>query len=384
MAEKFDLSVKLGIVGGGQLGKMLTLAANNWDLNTSIIDPNPDCPAAHTCRSFFQGDLTDYETIYAFGQQVDILTIEIENVNTKALQKLKEEGKTVIPDPEIIAMIQDKGLQKTMFKENNIPTSAFQLFEDQNALHQAIQAEDLTLPIVQKTRVGGYDGQGVKVVRTAEDATALLPGPCLAEHMVDIDKEVSVVVARNAKGEVRSFPMVEMVCNQEANLVSHQTCPANVSVVLEKEGYALAEKIVSTLNFVGLLAVEMFIDKDGKLWVNELAPRPHNSGHHSIESIYTSQYEQLLRAILGLPLGSTQIIRPSVMINLLGHPEFKGPVVYEGLQECMAIEGAYFHLYGKKETKPFRKMGHATVMDEQLEDALNKAQIIQKTLTIKS
>jgi 5-(carboxyamino)imidazole ribonucleotide synthase len=382
MNQAITSTFKLGILGGGQLGKMLTIAASNWDVNTYVLDPNNECSAATTCSKYVQGDFTNYEDVYNFGKGVDLITIEIENVNIDALKQLKAEGKTVYPDPQILEIIKDKGLQKTFYKEHNIPSSEFELFNDEQAIKDAVQKGDLTIPFVQKSRSEGYDGKGVKVVTTLDDLNELLPGPSLAEKKVQIKKELSVIVARNPSGDIKCFPIVEMEFNHEANLVEYLLCPAEVSNEIAEEAKELAIKLVKAMEFEGLLAVEMFLDTDGNILINEVAPRPHNSGHHTIESAFTSQYEQHLRAILDFPLGATEAKIPSIMLNVLGEPGYEGEVKLSGLKECMSCEGVKLHMYGKKITKPFRKMGHITILDKDIEQAKQKAKYIKENFKV--
>lgn len=382
MKQPISSNFKLGILGGGQLGKMLTNAASRLDVATYVLDPTVGCPATDTCTEVTTGNFNDYDTVYQFGQDKDVITVEIESININALRKLEEEGKQVFPDTKSLSIIQDKGLQKQFYKDNNIATSAFELFETVNEIKAAIENGSVTFPFVQKLRTGGYDGRGVAVIKSADDIGLLLEGKSLVEQMVNIDKEIAVIVARNTKGETKCFPAVEMEFNPIANLVEFLFSPAAISEADAKEAEALSRSIVEHLDFVGLLAVELFIDNEGKLYVNEVAPRPHNSGHQTIEGNLTSQYEQHLRAILGYPLGSTKITLPSVMINILGAEGYEGDVKYDGMDECMQVEGANFHIYGKKITKPFRKMGHATIVDEDLENAKKKARYIQQQLKV--
>lgn len=374
---------KVGILGGGQLGKMLCIPAANWHLNTLTLDPTPNCPASIVCNNMHQGSFTDYDTVYNFGQLADIITIEIENVNVDALEKLKEEGKTVHPNPKALRIIQDKGLQKEFYAENNIDSSSYILCKNAAEVNEQIKNGTLTFPFVQKLRTEGYDGKGVAVINTDKDLDKLMDAPCVVEQKVDIKKELSVIAARDINGNISCYTPVEMVFDENANLVTSLLCPAQISEELAKKAEALATKTIQSFDIVGLLAVELFIDENDNILINEVAPRPHNSGHHTIENAVTSQYEQQLRAILGLPLGSTEMITPAVMINLLGEPDFTGPVKYEGIDDCMAIAGAKFHIYGKTETKPFRKMGHITVIDKSIDEAKKKAQKIQSTLKVK-
>ncbi len=381
----FSTTQKIGILGGGQLGKMLCLAAANWDLKTYVLDASPDFPAGQVCTGFVAGDFKNYDDVLAFGRDMDILTIEIEHVNTDALRELERLGKVVHPAPRALDIIKDKGLQKEFYRENNVPTTRYELFGSEKELKKAVESGAWKLPFVQKTRIAGYDGRGVAILRTAEDLNSkLLTGPCLAEEMAPVQTELAVVAARNTDDEVIVFPPVEMDFHPEANLVEFLLCPARVPSLVAAEAEALAERVIRAFDICGLLAVEMFLTTDGQLLVNEAAPRPHNSGHHTIDSAVTSQFEQHLRAICNLPLGSTTQKMPAVMINLLGEPGHKGPVRYEGVEKCLALEGVYIHLYGKSQTSPFRKMGHVTVTAETAEQAVEKASWTRQTLKVKS
>jgi 5-(carboxyamino)imidazole ribonucleotide synthase len=372
----------MGVIAGGQLGKMLIQEASRWDIISYVLDPDEGCSARGVASVYVKGDFRDFDDVYNFGKQVDILTYELENINIEALQKLKFEGLTILPDPDTLQLIQDKGLQKEFYAKHNLPTSSFNSYANESEIEEAIKNSDLTYPFVQKLRQGGYDGQGVSLIKSSDDK--LLAGASMCETMVEIDKEIAVIAARNSDGDVRCFPAVEMTFNETTNLVEDLFCPANITEDQSKEAEALAVKIIESFEMVGLLAVEFFIDKEGKILINEVAPRPHNSGHHTIDAIVTSQLKQLLRAILGLPLGSTQILKDSVMLNLLGEPGYEGPVYYEGFAECMAIEGVKIHLYGKKQTRPFRKMGHVTILADTMEDAMRKAEEVKHKLKVKS
>ena len=382
MEQAITSDFKLGIITGGQLGKMLTLAASNWDVRTHVMDPNPNCPSATTCSVFTVGDYTSFEDVYEFGKNLDLVTLEIENVNADALIKLQEEGVKIFPDPHMLKVIQDKGLQKQFYAKHNLPTSDFSLHADADAIRAAVNKGSISVPFVQKTRTAGYDGRGVFVVKTATDLENLLEGPSLVENKVAIEKEIAVIVCRNEDGEVRAFPVVEMEFNPTANLVEFLSCPANVSDQIAQTATDLAISVITAMDLKGILAVEMFLDQSGNVLINEVAPRPHNSGHHSIESVVTSQYQQHLRAVLNFPLGSTELKIPAIMLNILGAPGHQGPVCYKGLKECMAVEGLKLHIYGKRETRPFRKMGHATVIDQSLESAREKAKFVQRTLRV--
>ncbi len=381
----FSTTQKIGILGGGQLGKMLCLAAANLDLKTYVLDASPDFPAGQVCTGFVAGDFKNYDDVLAFGREMDILTIEIEHVNTDALRELERLGKVVHPAPDILDLIKDKGLQKEFYVKNDIPTARYELFDNEKALRKAVESGAWQLPLVQKTRSAGYDGRGVAILRTMADLDVkLLTGPCLAEELAPIRTELAVVAAQNAAGEVSVFPPVEMDFHPEANLVEFLLCPARISPLEAAEAEALAERVIRTFDVCGLLAVEMFLTTDGELLVNEVAPRPHNSGHHTIDSAATSQFQQHLRAICNLPLGATTQKSPAVMINLLGEPDYRGPVRYEGVEACLSVEGVYIHLYGKAMTSPFRKMGHVTVTAETPEKAIKKATFVRNTLKVKS
>lgn len=370
---------RIGILGGGQLGKMLTQAAMNFDLHLSIMDGDPEAPCEPYCHSFVVGDLTDEEAVYAFGRQVELLTIEIENVNVEALRRLEADGVLVSPSPEIIGVIQDKGNQKEFLSRHGIPTAPYRLLEGAPDLARF----DDFFPAIQKLRRAGYDGRGVRKVATRTELKDGFAAPSLMEEFVDIAKELSVIVARSRTGEMKTYPAVEMVFH-EANLIDYLLAPADIDPRIEREAEELAVAVAGRLGIVGLAAVEMFLTRDGRVLVNEIAPRPHNSGHHTIEANVTSQYEQHLRAIIGLPLGSTAALSPAAMVNLLGEPGFDGPAVYEGLAEALVVEGARVHIYGKKTTRPHRKMGHVTILDPTREGAVRKARLVRDTLKVKA
>jgi 5-(carboxyamino)imidazole ribonucleotide synthase len=384
MEQIISSEFKLGIISGGQLGKILALAASNWDVQTYVLDNAIDCPASQICTNLTQGSPLDYDAVLAFGDKVDLIALEVENVNIEALLELKKQGKRIFPDPDVLRIIQDKGLQKEFYSAENIPTSPYQLYEDEKGIQQAVKDDKLTLPFVQKLRTAGYEGKGVKLVRTQEDLNELLSGPSVIEDLTDIKKELAVIVARNTKGEISCFPTVEMVFNQEVNLVEELICPADISEEIKIKAEQLSLTLAEKLNFEGILAVELFLTHGNDLLVNEVAPRPHNSGHHTIEGNITSQYEQYLRAIFGFPLGDTAIQLPSVMINLLGEPNHSGKVKYEGIAQSMALSGVKVHIYGKKETRPFRKMGHVTIMDKDIKEALVKANKVKQVLKVKA
>lgn len=373
---------KIGVLGGGQLGKMLGHAASRMGLQMHILDSDKEFPASTACASFTEGSFKNYEDVMAFAQDKDVITVEIELVNTQALHDLESQGKKVYPQPTILDMIKDKGLQKQFYQEKGLSTSEFVLAQDALEIKQRVLDGKLALPFVQKARTDGYDGRGVHIVRHLLDLAELLDTKSVIEPLVDIQRELAVIVARNPQGDISSFPVVDMEFHPTANLVEYLYCPSNVSADIQKRAIELAESIVTEMKIVGLLAVELFLDKDNNLMINEVAPRPHNSGHHTIEANITSQYEQHLRAIMGMPLGDTALTQPAVMVNLLGAAGHTGDAYYSGMDECLATSGAHIHLYGKATTKPYRKMGHATIVDKDLEIAIKKATFVKDTLQI--
>ena len=377
MAKQIS-DLKLGILGGGQLGRMLIQEAINYNLTTLILDPDTDAPCKHLANYFECGSITDFDTVYNFGKKADIITIEIEKVNIEALEQLEKEGKQVYPQSRVIRLIQDKGVQKQFFKENNIPTAPFQLVNTKEDMRNS----NFPFPYMLKQRKDGYDGKGVMKINNLAEIDNAFDAPCLIEQLVDFEKEIAIIVSRNPNGDVKTFPMVEMEFNAEANLVEFLISPSTYPLAIQQKAETIAKNIASSLNITGLLAVEMFITKNGDILVNELAPRPHNSGHHTIEGNYVSQFDQHLRAIFNLPLGDTRTINNAVMINLLGEKNHNGVAKYQGLEKIMAIEGVYVHLYGKKYTKPFRKMGHITIVDINREKAIEKANYIKNTLKV--
>ena len=376
--KAFYGDLQLGILGGGQLGRMLIQEAINFNITTHVLDPDKDAPCKHLCDHFTVGSLTDFETVYNFGKQVDLLTIEIEKVNVDALEQLENEGIVVYPQSRIIRMIQDKGLQKQFFRENNIPTSPFQIINGVADLKKST----FKYPYIQKLRKDGYDGRGVLKIGSESDHIKAFTAPSLIEEWIDFEKELAVIVSRNENGEIKTFPCVEMEFNPEANLVEFLISPSTLNSEILKRADELAVSIANSLKIVGILAVELFLTKSGELLVNELAPRPHNSGHQTIEGNYTSQYEQHLRAIFNLPLGDTRSISNAVMINLLGEKGYEGLAKFEGLNEILKIDGVYIHLYGKKITRAFRKMGHVTILDDDRVKAVEKARFVQKTIKV--
>ncbi|GIV26800.1 MAG: N5-carboxyaminoimidazole ribonucleotide synthase [Bacteroidia bacterium] len=369
---------KIGILGGGQLGRMLLQKAMDFALEVYVLDPDKSAPCKSITSNIVNGDFKNYEDVYHFGKKLDLITIEIENVNVEALKKLQQEGKEVYPQPEIIEMIQDKGLQKIFYQTHGIPTADFFLVENKQQIEKYLDY----LPFFQKTRKGGYDGKGVRKIVAKQHLSNAFDEPCVLERMVDVAKEISVIVARNVAGEIQTFPLVESVFNPQAHLVDFLICPASVSKKIQEEAENLARKIAEQLNLVGLLAIEYFLTKDGKLLVNEMAPRVHNSGHHTIEACVTSQFEQHWRSILNLPLGDTSLVRPAVMVNLLGSEGFEGEAHYVGIEQILKYSGVYPHLYGKKKVKAYRKMGHITVTDKTLSSAMQKARKIKELIKV--
>ncbi|WP_205499705.1 5-(carboxyamino)imidazole ribonucleotide synthase [Rufibacter psychrotolerans] len=371
-------AIRLGILGGGQLGRMLLQAGIDYNLYTLVLDPDEHAPCRHLCEEFVHGDFKDYDTVYAFGKRCTHLTIEIEHVNVEALFALEQEGVQVYPKPASLRTIQDKGLQKEFFQQHSIPTADFRLLQDSAEL----EANLGFLPAFQKLRKGGYDGNGVTRLTSKEDLGKAFQAPTVLEKLVEFETEISVICARNVQGEVKAFPVVEQVMHPEHNLVDYLLAPAQVAYKLQRMAIEIATHVTTALDIVGLLAVEMFVTPDGQILVNEVAPRPHNSGHHTMKANATSQFEQHLRAILGLPLGDTEPHCPAVLVNLLGEAGYSGEAVYEGLAETIGEPGVYIHLYGKKFTRPFRKMGHLTVLAPTVEEVKQKADTIKNRLKI--
>lgn len=373
---------RIGVLGAGQLGKMMIQDASKMGIHLHLMDQNVDMPGAQVCPYFFEGDIQSYEDVMAFGQDKDILTIEIEAVNHEALIALEKQGKEVYPQPAILSIIKDKGLQKQYYKEHDIATSRFELFTSAEHVREAVSSGSWSIPFVQKAREGGYDGKGVQIVRTPADTESLLDCPCLLEELVEIDKELAVIVGRNLSGEIATYNVAEMEFHPTANLVEFLFTPSSVTLEIQQQATQMAISLAESLGIVGLLAVEFFLDKSGQLYINEVAPRPHNSGHHTIEGAITSQFEQHIRCILGMPLGDTSLVMPAVMVNVTGEPGYSGPVKYEGLQECLSMPGVHPHLYGKATTKPHRKMGHVTIVHKDLGSAKNMARKVSNILKV--
>jgi 5-(carboxyamino)imidazole ribonucleotide synthase len=378
----FSSDFKLGILGGGQLGKMLLTETRKFDIQTYVLDPSDEAPCKVGSNVFVQGSLMDFDTVYNFGKQVDVLTFEIELVNIPALEKLEAEGVKVYPSPTTLKLIQNKGIQKDFYAANDIPTAPYKHFENLTDLKLAVETEALAYPFVWKSTEGGYDGNGVKVIRNAESFTGLPDVQCIAEEMVPFKNELAVIVTRTPSGEIKTYPVVEMEFHPEANQVEYVICPARIDIAVAEKARAIALKVSEAFNHVGLLAVEMFQTEDDEILVNEVAPRPHNSGHYSIEASYTSQFEQHLRAILDLPLGNTDSKVAGIMVNLVGAEGYSGNVVYENIDKILSLDGVTPHIYGKKQTRPFRKMGHVTIVNEDIADARRVAEVVKDTIRV--
>jgi len=366
---------KIGVLGGGQLGRMLIQEAINLNLHIHIMDPDQNAPCASIAQTFTCAAITDFDAVMEFGKDKNLITVEIENVNIEALEMLEKSGVQVYPQPHVLKVIKDKGTQKQFYKKNGIPTSPFVIFDSAQELMNA----SIELPAVQKLRTGGYDGKGVQILK---DAKSSFDAPHLIENLIDFEKEISIIVARNDKGQISTFPSVECEFNPEAHLVEFLFSPAEISQEIEKKAKEIAADLIEKIDMVGILAVEMFLTKSGDILVNEIAPRPHNSGHHTIECCETSQFAQHLRAILSLPLGSTALIQPGAMINLLGEKGHTGTAIYGGLSDLLDHDNVFPHLYGKEQTKPFRKMGHITITGKTLKEVKETAEKIKDIIQI--
>lgn len=384
MTNYFSSKFTLGILGGGQLGKMLLYETRKFDIRTVVLDPSEEAPCKIACNEFFQGDLMDFDTVLNFGRKADVLTFEIEGVNVEALEKLEQEGIKVYPSSQTLKKIQDKGIQKSFFEEHKIPTAPFKRYPSKMAFLEGLKNEEISLPLVWKATTGGYDGKGVAVVKDIITAEKLPEIACIAEELIPFKNELAVIVARNPSGEVKTYPVVEMEFHPEANQVEYVICPARIDADIAQKARKVAEKVSAAYQHVGLLAVEMFQTKNDEILVNEVAPRPHNSGHYSIEAAFTNQFEQHLRAILDLPLGETESKAGGVMVNLVGEEGFEGNVVYENISEIMKLKGVTPHIYGKNITRPFRKMGHVTIVNADLSEARRIAEEVKKTIRVVS
>ena len=378
----FSSNFKLGILGGGQLGKMLLYDTRKFDIYTSVLDASNEAPCQIACNEFHLGNLMNYEDVYNFGKQVDVLTIEIENVNVDALEDLEKEGIKVYPGSKTLRTIQNKAKQKLFYIDNDLPTAAFSRFAYTSEIKEAINHGGLNFPFVWKSAQFGYDGMGVKVVKSLDDLKNLPNVECIAEELVPFKNELAVIVARNVSGDTKTYPVVEMEFHPEANQVEYVICPARISEEVAKKAEAIALKTSAAFKHVGLLAVEMFQNEHDEILINEVAPRPHNSGHHTIESSYTSQFEQHIRAILDLPLGRTDSKVGGVMVNLVGSEGYHGDVVYQNIASIMKMEGVTPHIYGKRETRPFRKMGHVTIVNENMAEARKIAEEVKNSIRV--
>ncbi|WP_159950052.1 5-(carboxyamino)imidazole ribonucleotide synthase [Polaribacter septentrionalilitoris] len=382
MKNYFSSDFKLGVLGGGQLGRMLLAETQKFDIHTSILDSNKNAPCAEICNKFVVGDLLDFDAVYNFGKTVDLLTIEIENVNLDALDKLEDEGLTIYPKPKDLRIIQSKARQKNFYVDHQIPTAEFLHYAYKEELKHSVENDIIDFPFVWKAARFGYDGNGVKIVRNTDDLNSLPNVECITEKLIPFKNELAVIVARNDDGETTTYPVVEMEFHPEANQVEYVICPARINSQVAEKARAVALNVVKELDFIGLLAVEMFQTVDDKILVNEVAPRPHNSGHYSIEASYTNQFEQHLRSILNLPLGNTDSKVAGIMVNLVGAEGFSGDVVYENLNDILKIDGVTPHIYGKKETRPFRKMGHVTIVNSDIDTARKVAQQVKETIKV--
>ena len=370
--------MKVGILGGGQLGRMLLQQAANYPVETWVMENDTHCPSAHLCHHFIKGDIRDFDAVYAFGQLVDSLTIEIEHVNVEALEILEKEGKTIVPSPAALRTIKDKILQKQCYLQNQLPSPSFLITKNKLETINLLSF----LPAVQKLAVGGYDGKGVQVLKNEKDLEKAFDAPSVLEKMVDIYKEIAITVAIDINGQFVCYPPVEMVFDPILNLLDYQICPANLPTTILEKAKSIAIKTAKAFQSPGLFAIELFVDNSNEIWVNETAPRVHNSGHHTIEAHYSSQFDMLWRIILNYPLGETNYIKPSVMVNLVGAEGFKGDVFYRGLEDVLSIPNVFVHLYGKLQTSPGRKMGHITIMGDDVSILMEKSTLVKQQLTV--
>lgn len=378
----FSSDFKLGILGGGQLGKMMLYETRKFDIHTKVLDPSAEAPCKISCNEFQQGDLMDYDTVYNFGKKVDVLTIEIENINLDALEQLEQDGIKVFPPSQTLRTIQNKATQKLFYVDHNIPTAPFSRFAYTSEIKDSISNGGMKFPFVWKCTQFGYDGQGVKVVRSIKDLDGLPNVECIAEEMIPFKNELAVIVVRNPSGQVVTYPVVEMEFHPEANQVEYVICPARIDEKVAEKANTIALKVSEKMKHIGVLAVEMFQTKDDQILVNEVAPRPHNSGHYSIEASYTNQFEQHIRAILDLPLGNTASKVAGIMVNLVGAEGYTGNVVYDNIEEILKMEGVTPHIYGKKQTRPFRKMGHVTIVNNDIAKARKIAEQVKDSIKV--
>ncbi|APU67544.1 5-(carboxyamino)imidazole ribonucleotide synthase [Christiangramia flava] len=382
MVNYFSSDFKLGILGGGQLGKMMLYETRKYDIQTLVLDPSSEAPCKISCNHFQQGDLRDYDTVLNFGRQADVVTFEIEGVNVDALKQLESEGIKTYPSAATLEKIQNKATQKKFYLSKEIPTADFEVLDSITDLKNAVSSGKVSIPFVWKSATGGYDGKGVSVIKITDALDELPDGECIAEKLVPFKNELAVIVARNPSGEIKTYPVVEMEFHPTANQVEYVICPARIDDSVAEKARKTAEKVSEAFDHVGLLAVEMFQTKDDEILVNEVAPRPHNSGHYSIEASYTNQFEQHIRAILDLPLGNTNSKVGGIMVNLVGDKEHEGEVVYENIAEIMKLDGVTPHIYGKKITRPFRKMGHVTIVNEDISEARKTAEKVKNSIKV--
>ncbi len=377
-------SQKIGIIGGGQLGKMILNDTNKWSLNISIIDSNKNSPCKNLCNRFYVGDLLDYETVFNFGRQCDLITYEIEHINTQALFDLEKEGIIVYPKTETLKIIQDKNSQKEFYKRNDLPTADFSFYKNLNDLKIGINEGKVEFPCVWKKTKFGYDGFGVKILNSVKDLNDIMESEMIIEKLIPFEKEIAVIVARNSKGKIKNFEVVEMEFNEISNQVEFVISPSNLSEEIKNEAIKIAIETAEKFNLIGLLAVEMFLTKNNQILINEVAPRPHNSGHYTLDACNTSQFEQHIRAILGLELGDVSQKGNAIMLNLVGEENYFGKVIYSNLDDALNDDSSYVHIYGKEETRPNRKMGHITIICDNFEDAYRKAKNFKNTIKVKS
>jgi len=372
--------IKAGILGGGQLGRMLLQAAANYVVDTYVMENDEDCPAAHLCHHFIKGDIQNYDDVYAFGKNLDVITIEIESVNAEALEQLEKEGKKIYPSPEALKIIKNKILQKEFYKNQNIPTAEFVITKNKSEL----QAHQNFLPAVHKLGQGGYDGRGVVVLNNSEDLSKGFDDAAVLEKKINISKEIAIIIGVSNSGEMAIYPPVDMVFDPRLNLLDYQISPAELPSQVLWKAEAMAISVVKGLKSAGIFAIELFVDPSGEVYVNETAPRVHNSGHHTIEANYCSQFDMLWRIMLNYPPGNTKAIKSSAIVNLLGEPGFSGKAIYEGIEDVMKSDDVFIHLYGKKETRPGRKMGHVTIINDDKASLIYRAHQIKKSLKIKT
>lgn len=378
MQKKYNI----GILGGGQLGKMMSMAAASWDSHIHFMDKSKDAPAYKSTSNFKEGDYTTYQDVYNFGKNKDVLSIEIEHVDTDAIRACALLGVKTYPDPDTLDLIKDKWLQSEFYQKHEFNVPKSRLFNNKKEVIEAIDNDSLAFPFVQKSRTFGYDGKGIAIINSDKELSKLLDAPSIVQRKIKIKKEIAVIIARTHNGKSTHYEPVEMVFDPIANLLDILVCPAQINTVLRQSAIDIAYDIADKMGIVGLLAVEFFIDDDDNLWVNEVAPRPHNSGHHTIENTQTSQYQQLIRILSGYPLGNTDMTSPAVMVNLLGEKGYTGKTIVEGIDELLSYENVYVHIYGKKMTKPNRKMGHFTILNQDLEKGIALAHKLKNKIRI--